>query len=274
MAFFSAEWLLTGTKRPNGGDIVFARAVWVAFWVYLLAFLLQHDIDTTRTRELTIQAIGKDLRNTVPWFGAIFAAAYVALYTRFSSQWLYLANLYNHIFEAEARTAGEPSGQAAPVLAQWKAGFIEDAEELHLSTKGLFVSVVRRWALDKTVQGYFINNAPGGEKRLNILIGAVNNAFYLHHISMAKRCRGAEKMLTDETAHFRSATKAFGFDENEFELIITSPSAGASPADMPAATVTVRRRSTGVQKTYPALGGSYWPALFHNDLALGAFGTA
>jgi hypothetical protein len=57
-------------------------------------------------------------------------------YARFSSQWSYLAGVYNQIKAAECRT-----GFQETVLAQWKAGFIEDAADLHLLRKAMFASI-------------------------------------------------------------------------------------------------------------------------------------
>ena len=72
---------------------------------------------------------------------------YAALYSRFASQWTYLAGVYNQIKMAESRTDRDPRK-----IAEWKAGFIVDAEELHLVRKPLFAEVVRAWRKDAAVE--------------------------------------------------------------------------------------------------------------------------
>jgi hypothetical protein len=159
----SFEWILTSTKRPNGGEIVFLRALLIALWVYLLAIAIKHGVDPTRTRELSFREFEIEVCGTLPVLGAILAAVYFALYARFAAQWTYLANLYNQIKEAEARTVD--NGGAKPIIAAWKAGFLEDAEELHLATKRVFAPILRVWGQDAAVEACFITNTPGGKPR-------------------------------------------------------------------------------------------------------------
>jgi len=116
--------------------------------------------------------------------GAFIAALYAALYARFAAQWTYLAHLYNQISQTEARNISDP--KAEPVIAQWKAGFPEDAEELHLATKSLFASVLKRWGDDPQVKKSFMDNTPGGEDRFNALMQDVKNAYERHHAEMVK----------------------------------------------------------------------------------------
>jgi hypothetical protein len=82
-----------------------------------------------------------DLPATLPWIGAIFGFTYVALYARFSSQFAYLAGVYNQIMATQAQIAG-----TAPTPAQqdpdsnekiqiWMAGFVEDRLDLHLDRR-------------------------------------------------------------------------------------------------------------------------------------------
>jgi len=102
-----------------------------------------------------------------PLCGIVFGAIYTALYARFASQWSYLANLYNNIKETEALDGDEK------VVAEWKAGFIEDAENLHLACKSSFVTTVKVWGEDPLVKKSFIKNAPGGKKRYKRLMANV-----------------------------------------------------------------------------------------------------
>lgn len=72
-------------------------------------------------------------------FPAAFGAVYVALYARFSSQWNYLANLYNQIMQCRVKANGQYDKER---LARWCAGFVEDAWRLHLLRKPMFTEVV------------------------------------------------------------------------------------------------------------------------------------
>ena len=178
--FFSAEWLLTGTKRPNGGDIVFLRALITAAWIYILAIALKNGFDLIEMRG--------DVGPTVPWFGGIFAATYFTYYSRFSSQWMYLATLFNQINGIEARTARD-SETSKMILDKWKAGFLEDAEDLHLATKRIFVSVVRRWGHDQDVAKHYEELTPFGKARLKDFIKDVDAAYELYEKQEAAKRR-------------------------------------------------------------------------------------
>jgi hypothetical protein len=107
--------------------------------------------------------------------GPIFAGVYAALYTRFASQWSYLASVYNQIKAAESRKDCNPEQ-----LALWKAGFIEDAEELHLANKHHFASTIRAWGRERGVEAAFAENAPGGAERLAILLKRADEIYVSH----------------------------------------------------------------------------------------------
>lgn len=197
----SFETLLTGTKRPNGGDIILLRTVGITAWLYVLALMLKQGLDPDRTWEFSQRELLIELRGTLPWIGAIFAAVYASLYARFSSQWLYLAGLYNQIKAIEARTTGPVSGETPRIIAEWKAGFLEDAQELHLATKRLFISIIKIWGEDPAVREEFIRNTPGGEERFNDLMNDVQNTYTLHAETRLRRLRlsgRSEKAATQE----------------------------------------------------------------------------
>ena len=109
------------------------------------------------------------------WFVALFGAAYAGLYTRFASQWSYLAGVYNAIKAAETR-AGATDGRALIALAEWKAGFIEDADSLHLATKPTIAPIILAWGRDELVSGAFHRHVPGGARRLSSLIDRVERS--------------------------------------------------------------------------------------------------
>jgi hypothetical protein len=164
----SLEFLLTRFRLPNGGGIILLRSLASAFLVYLGVLGLHNALDSARTWSFSWPELTAQVRETFHWYGAIFGALYAGLYARFASQWTYLANVYNQIKAAECRREcnGDP-------LAEWKAGFMEDAEELHLATKPLFASVLRAWGGDANVKKKFIENAPGGVERFEALMKRV-----------------------------------------------------------------------------------------------------
>lgn len=102
--------------------------------------------------------------------GAFFAAAYTALYARFASQWTYVAGVYNQIMAAKVRGI-PPDAAAISALNAWQAGFIEDAEDLHLATKPMFAGVVLSMLDEETgtVRAKFVEATAGGQARLEAL---------------------------------------------------------------------------------------------------------
>ena len=83
----SLECLLTRTRYPNGGVVIFIRAVWIALFIYLMAISLNQLINPDRLAEFSFYEFRKLAAEKLPWFGAVFAAAYAAIYARFASQW-------------------------------------------------------------------------------------------------------------------------------------------------------------------------------------------
>jgi len=172
VAFLSAEWLVSpkGCGLANGGATITARAVWTTSLIYGGLLGISNMIDPTRTWEFDSVELRVQLLGSFSWFGAVFAATYTALYARFSSQFTYLANLYNQIKSAEC---GAPPSETLP---QWKAGFIEDAEVLHLAHKPIFASVISAWANDSKVRDEYGEHVPGGSARLATVMVRVNRS--------------------------------------------------------------------------------------------------
>lgn len=166
----SAEWLLT--YFPNGGNIILFRSLWTSVIIYSSTIGLRNALDPERTWAFSCYELKVQLIQTIPWLAAIFAAIYAALYARFSSQWSYLAGVYN---QNKATESG--GGADKEKLAEWKAGFFEDAEVLHLATKPLFASVLRAWGKDKHVKKAFCESTDGGEKRFDRLMKRVKAAY-------------------------------------------------------------------------------------------------
>jgi hypothetical protein len=159
----SCEFVLR--RMPNGGTAVLIRSSIISLFLYLIAIALKSRIAPGATWHFDSAAFRMLIAETIPWFGAIFAGVYVALYSRFASQWNYLASLYNQIMQTAV--ANPPNGIShESALRLWQAGFIEDAEGLHLAGKPMFASVIRSMLTKPETRSYFIAHSPGGAERL------------------------------------------------------------------------------------------------------------
>jgi hypothetical protein len=166
--FLSAEFML---RRSNGGGVILARSLFTAIIVYVVAVATREALAPTSILSFSLSAARGAAYDTLPWFGAIFAGIYAAYYARFAAQWSYLAGLYNQIKAAEAQVADtEDPERASLVFAEWKAGFIEDAEELHLIEKRLFAGIVDAWLEDPLVRYSLEHDTKGGAKLLKRLL--------------------------------------------------------------------------------------------------------
>lgn len=144
-AFLTGEWLLT--NNPNGGHVIAARSVIVALEIYVAAVLLRSWASASWAFNPDLGQAGKEISETLPWFGAILAAVYAALYARFAAQWSYLANLYNQIMVAivqcpDDKVLNANEGEEPTPTDHWMAAFVEDAMTLHLARKTLFAELV------------------------------------------------------------------------------------------------------------------------------------
>lgn len=131
MSFLTAEFFLNG--RPNGGKAVLFRRLFITAYLYLLAIGLKSYSSEGSTFSFSWSEFLAEVNDTIPWLGAIFGATYAALYTRFSSQWSYLAGLYNQ--QIQAALTLEKAELKGENFAIWQAAFIEDAVCMHLATK-------------------------------------------------------------------------------------------------------------------------------------------
>jgi len=172
VCLFSSEWVLTGLRWPNGSEAILLRSVISSILLFMLVLLTLNVIDPSRTWQPSFAELRIQVSGRTGWLGMIFAAVYTALYAKFSSQWTYLANLYNQIKQVETSTQfADPDA-----LAEWKAGFIEDAENLHLACKGSFVSVIKAWTSEESVKEKYVKHTPGGEERFGLLVGQVESS--------------------------------------------------------------------------------------------------
>ena len=161
LSILTSEWLLTCCRLANGSGVIILRSLLTALYVYLLGLLGQMVLDPYWTWDPSAE-----------WYAVVFAGIYTALYAKFASQWSYLAGLYNQIKNAETH-----AGCLSDALADWKAGFIEDADELHLASKPLFASVIRVWGNQPYVKCRFVEHAPGGQPRFDKLMEQVERSY-------------------------------------------------------------------------------------------------
>lgn len=82
-------------------------------------------------------------------------------------------------------------------IADLKAAFIEDAEELHLARKPIFASTIWAWAKDETVRNRFAENSPGGKNRLEVLLTSVE----LVHAETERRYSKKYRETLSKSAH-------------------------------------------------------------------------
>jgi hypothetical protein len=153
------EFLLT--RYANGGPMILWRTLWTTTLAYATALALSNAVNPDLSWRFSPVALGKQLAETMPWYAAIFAGIYTTYYARFSAQWSYLANLYNQIKAVECAKPFNPEA-----LAQWKAGFIEDAENLHLLRKEPFATVAKNWLREQRVRQVYAAFAPEGSSAL------------------------------------------------------------------------------------------------------------
>ncbi|MDT7521541.1 hypothetical protein RAE21_03825 [Rhodoferax sp. TBRC 17198] len=166
----SGEWLLV-QNGSNGGALILLRSLVVAIELTCISLLLRNLIDPDLTDQVSWTAFRTQLIEIAPWFAAATGAVYAALYARFSAQWSYLAGLYNQIKQAELEmyNASPASAEGLKRLAEWKAGYIEDAQSLHLHAKENVAAVVHHWGKNPLVAEAFANTTPGGSERWSSL---------------------------------------------------------------------------------------------------------
>lgn len=169
----SILWVLSGEFMlsfwPNGGSVVFLRALWISFFVFLAAIGLMERLEPSATWAFDASEFATAVRQHLHWLGAIFGGAYAALYARFASQWTYLANLYNHIMSTQAQAPYDGNEERRRVYANWQAGYIEDAENVHLAKKPIYASVINSMLMKADVEEAFIKHTANGAERLEKL---------------------------------------------------------------------------------------------------------
>ena len=169
LSFFTAEFVLTHFTIPNGGGLILFRSLWTAAWISFFALLTRNILASSSHLIPRLSDLAVAPFRSVSTFGAVFAGVYALFYARFASQWTYLGHVYNQIKRVEASGSKDRGA-----LAEWKAGFLEDAEEVQLATKPMFASVIKAWGSEAEVKRRFVKHTLGGQKRLNALLEKVD----------------------------------------------------------------------------------------------------
>lgn len=170
VGFLSGEFILC--NRENGGTAVLLRSLWVTVLICVIVLPIKSYLAKDTELAFSASELKVELGQMIPWFGAVFAGAYAAFYTRFAAQWGYLASLYNQIM---ATTAAGQSGQFPNRTSiNWNAAFIEDAQDLHLARKSMFASVIRAHLNDPHVVRVFLDSVENGQHRLRELERQLN----------------------------------------------------------------------------------------------------
>jgi hypothetical protein len=171
-------WFWIG--RPNGGTVIFFRTLQITAILYVIGLTLQSILlSCSGPCELDLSGPFQDIGNTVPWLGATFGAVYAALYARFASQWSYLAGVYNQMRQTlvNLRKLEDRDGAIHEHVLLWRAGFIEDALDLHLATKGMFGPFLRRLLEQDGVRARFERFTFEGRERADWLAETLKDKF-------------------------------------------------------------------------------------------------
>ncbi len=164
---FILKWL-----KANGGAPVALRALWMTIFFIFISMFAVSLADPERVGPITMTSFFNCLFDVSEESIIFLGAAYISLDARFVSQWTYLAGLYNLIKQVEASGGADPN-----VIAEWKAGYLEDAENLHLAAKHNLAPIIHAWVKDEKVKNAYIKNTPGGALRLDGLIGLAAEAY-------------------------------------------------------------------------------------------------
>lgn len=171
-SFLSGECLLTRYQFENGGATILVRSLWMAFVISSMIVLCHYVLQPT---PFSWRSFTNSILETYEICLAVFGAVYGGLYARFASQWTYLATTYHQIKAVESQGSVNLTA-----LAEWKAAFLEDADELHLASKRIFATVIRAWGHDRSVKSVFLRhagcNASDGKERFRRLMHRVRRA--------------------------------------------------------------------------------------------------
>ena len=150
--------------HANGGLVVLIRSLLVSVIIYSSAVGLQSITREGALLAFSFAQLTFEISETIPWLGAIFAGVYAVFYSRFSSQWIYLASLYNQLMSARVHKSQDIDDEE---LLHWEAGFVEDAIALHLATKPMFAPAVKQFLEDPNILQIFLETTQDSQVKYN-----------------------------------------------------------------------------------------------------------
>jgi len=177
--YANAEFMLD--RHPNGGGVIALRSFWISILVFVSALGVYSYLEPNSQLSFSIARFQYLAHEKFEWFGAIFLAAYLALYARFSSQWSYLGGLFNQITQSRVESLSEKDDSGDPVnewaksccnskkdehYVIWMAAFVADAIAMHLARKEIFLACVESMLAIDGVEEAFLDADPGNRKDL------------------------------------------------------------------------------------------------------------
>ncbi len=130
------------------------RTVQLSMLAFLLAIGVDSYLDPNSHLAFDLTEFLAAVKEHLPWFGVLFGGIYVALYSRFSSQWSYLASLYNSLMQLECQAPRSELKEGAKLerRAMAWAAFIDDAWTMHLAAKPSFSSAIRALLSEENIR--------------------------------------------------------------------------------------------------------------------------
>jgi hypothetical protein len=193
----TGEFLLRG--QSNGGTVIFLRSALTGLVLFGIAIATAGVLQTGFHLGIDGQIVGNLVATNLPWAGAMFAGAYAAFYTRFSSQWSYLAGVYNQLMAAQVQTPVDATPARRRAYAVWKAGIVEDAYTLHLATKKMFAPLIVDFLEEADVFNAFKETSVISHKGLQSLLSRLEEVMG-RKIQLGSKQRDAAGILVQSAA--------------------------------------------------------------------------
>jgi hypothetical protein len=166
-------WFWSG--RPNGGTVIFWRALQISLLVYLPALGLYSFLSAECPCGCHPSWTGfeHETAHTLPWMAAMFGAVWAGLYARFASQWGYLASAHKQLRATlvsldDLTNLKERDIERSRQLVLWRAEFVQDALDLHLAAKSMFGPFILRTLDDPGVAHTFDTYTDAGAKQRRV----------------------------------------------------------------------------------------------------------
>ncbi|HYD52595.1 MAG TPA: hypothetical protein VEA99_08210 [Gemmatimonadaceae bacterium] len=196
-SILDGEWILN--RRENGGATIALRSLWTGTLLFLAAVAVNEAILPGGV--FSLDAARAAVHERMDWYGAILAGTYLAFHSRFSSQWTYLAGVYNQLMATMAQSPDDgTTPKRSETYALWKAAFIEDAEDLHLAGKASFAGVIASLLAEDAVRDAYRVATREGEQRVLRLEERVNSVLGGNAVANIRAYKAANRTQGTENA--------------------------------------------------------------------------